>query len=119
MVARQDGLILQLPGFGCRALHFAVFGQQVIACFRTGISAIDADSAVELEGGEEHTTAHLLGTFGGLVGALGHIDAAAFGNAGLHHVVMQVVDGILQVVLGSGPAQTITGISTCSGDITH
>ena len=113
VVTRQDGLVLQFPRFGSAVLQHAVFREQGIAGLRTGITAVDADTGIQFKGGEEHAAANLFRTFGGYVGAVlaavchaGHVDDAALADALLRHVVVQVVDGILQVVAGILPRQS-------------
>ena len=119
VVTGEDSLVLHLPRFGSTAFQGAVVGFERITDFISFISTVHTDAGIHLKRSEEHAATGLLRTFRWHILALGHIDASSFADTLLLHIVVQVVDGILQVVLGSGPAQSITGIGSCGGDITH
>lgn len=113
-VARQDGRVLELPAVTVVLNHGAerrIFDILTVALPTAGgETAVKGDTGRHLERRKER--AALLGRLGGRIGSLGNEYFATLGDTVGLHVLGQVVDGVLQVILGRRPTASVVGIST-------
>lgn len=72
-------------------------------------ATVEMDAVVDLERCGEDALGAVTGTLRGLVLSSGHIHAAGMQVVALH-VVVEVVDGVLDVVFGLVPRQSVVGI---------
>ena len=134
VVAREDGLVLEVPAahrmlhvvlvdlqlvlcIGGIVLHKTLAGKgfltlPLVGCLIAGESTEDVDTLGDAERGVEHRAVGIVGASARRhVGALGYIDIAQCPGLVLDGLV-HLVDGSLQVVLRRGPGEAVVGEGT-------